>query len=88
MVSSADMETSPVYRLPARVQWHANGGFTRLECLEGRMHNEIPTDLIPPDLRAIGSCFILVIRNVNAKDFRSAQELRGLLDEVYSVERL
>jgi hypothetical protein len=46
-------QTTPV---TVRVQWHANGGFTRVEDAQGR-HWEIPTQAVPADLRQIGDIF-------------------------------
>lgn len=62
------MLSSKLRRDIVRVMFHCNGGFTRVlhEATEGvAMANggfqwEIPTSIIPEDLRAIGSRFELV----------------------------
>ena len=59
---------TPFERAVVRVMFHGNGGFTRVihEATEGvAMANggfqwEIPTSIIPEDLRVIGSRFELV----------------------------
>jgi hypothetical protein len=61
---------TPFERAVVRVMFHGNGGFTRVihEATEGvAMANggfqwEIPTSIIPEDLRVIGSRFELVGR--------------------------
>ncbi|ABW25378.1 hypothetical protein AM1_0310 [Acaryochloris marina MBIC11017] len=44
---------------PVRIDFHLNGSFTRLKSLQFRRQLEIPTQIIPAHLRAIGSCFFL-----------------------------
>lgn len=52
---------------PAKVEFHLNGGYTKVilerlvgqGMLEGRWFWDIPTTSIPPNLRQIGSCFLL-----------------------------
>jgi hypothetical protein len=56
------------FREIVRVRMHLNGGFTRvliestegLGMADGGTHRDIPTDLIPPHLRKMGSRFLLV----------------------------
>jgi hypothetical protein len=74
-------------RVPVRVQWHANGGFTRIEDLIGRWW-EIPTGIIPPDQRRIGSRFVLVIHPYEPGDFASPEAIRRMLARIISVERI
>jgi hypothetical protein len=80
-------KTTPI-RLLAKVQWHANGAFTRVSILEDRDSMEIPTESIPSDLRAIGSEFCLIMKPIRSSDFDSAEELSELLAESIVVERL
>jgi len=84
-----------IHRLIARVVWHANGGFTRVEYRlptdrEGfsRGWEEISTEAIPADLRTIGSRFYIIRRQIFSDEFTTAEELRQRLPDALSVERL
>jgi hypothetical protein len=70
------------------VEWHANGGYTRVRHSDGRYDLEIPTDSIPENLRKIGSEFYLVIQPILAADFNSAETLSSLLKEQCLVEEI
>ena len=89
------MKLRPV-REPARVLMHLNGGYTKisLERTEGLgMANggiewDIPTRLIPPHLRPIGSRFLIVTNVVSAVEpSDTADELRAVCDS-YTIEEL
>jgi len=78
------MITKP-FREPARILFHLNG-ITRivLERYEGMGIAdgglwEIPTDLIPLDLRPIGSRFMLVGQFIQAETRDTGEELREAL---------
>jgi len=75
-------------RVVARVQWHANGGYTRVEYLEGRGNMEIPTESIPIDLRKIGSQFYLIIHLIRSEDFDKPEMARAVLADPNTLHRL
>ena len=73
------------HRILARVMWHENGGFTRVALEPWGWDQEIPTEVIPTDLRKIGDRFWLLMHKV-CHD--SPEALRESLDYMYAVERL
>ncbi len=79
-------QTTPV---TVRVQWHANGGFTRVEDAQGR-HWEIPTQAVPADLRQIGSQFILLIKPGKPGELDSPEAIHRTFANIHSdiVQRL
>ena len=88
-------QTRFVHQVVARVQWHANGAFTRVDWrlptdAEGfsRGWHEIPTEAIPADLRKIGSQFHLTLRSIFPEDFTTGEELWERLPEAMSIERI
>lgn len=76
------------YREPVRVLFHQNGGFTRLEYLRLGHWVEIRTEIIPQDLRKIGSRFILSFGAIRPEQSDSAHDLRQALASMYHVERM
>jgi hypothetical protein len=72
------------HRLLARVAYHVNGGYSCVELQTGHQL-EIPTNVIPADLRKIGSRFWLLLHKIR-HDSREA--LRESLENCYAVERL
>jgi hypothetical protein len=80
------IERKPI-RVDVRVQWHANGGFTRVQFSTGH-EVEIPTESIPIELRRIGSSFCLVIHPIRVEDFTNSETLQRLLAESFTIEPL
>lgn len=91
------MSRSRSLREPVRVVMHLNEGFTRvlLERTEavgmanGGIEWDIRTELIPPDLRPIGSRFVVTLRLVHEEHPNaSGVELARACREAVRVERL
>jgi hypothetical protein len=68
----------PDIRIEAHVLRHANGGHTRIADAVGRWW-EIPTDLIPHDLRNIGSRFRFIIHRIRIRDDITVEQLHQML---------
>ncbi len=79
-------ERKPI-RIRVRVQWHANGGYTRVVADTGHWW-EVPTEAIPADLRKIGIPFNLIMAPIRSEDFDTSETLKRLLNERLVVERL
>lgn len=72
----------------ARVAWHANGGFTRLQYELNGSHIEIPTEKIPEHLRQIGSRVMVVIHPTDWQKIHNQDELQRALQAVIGIEPL
>ncbi|MEH2233094.1 MAG: hypothetical protein V7K71_26255 [Nostoc sp.] len=83
-------------RETVRVIFHMDGGYTRV--VWERSENtawagigwifDIPTYVIPYDLRAIGSHFLLSIVKPNANDCEDIENIRSNRDRFFHIERL
>jgi hypothetical protein len=83
-------------REPVRVIFHMDGEYTRV--IWERSENtawagigwifDIPTYVIPSDLRAIGSCFLLSIVKPNANDCEDIDNIRSNRNSFFHIERL
>ncbi|MEH2063749.1 MAG: hypothetical protein V7K50_16055 [Nostoc sp.] len=79
-----------------KVIFHLNGGYTRV--VWERSENtawaskgwifDIPTHVIPYDLRAIGSRFLLSIVKSNANDCEDIENIRNNRNSFFHIERL
>jgi hypothetical protein len=75
------------------VLFHLNGGYTKVLFSEFRSWGravamDVPTRLIPPDLRAIGSCFLLGAQRRSLDTYDSADAVRASRDLAYHIEEL
>jgi hypothetical protein len=83
-------------REPARVEMHLDGGHTRvrLERMTGvgmaeqGTHWDIPTRRIPPELRAIGSRFVVVSLGIWPEPGDSVDALRAAARDAVTIEPL
>jgi hypothetical protein len=69
-------------RLPVRVAFHLNEGYTRV-LWDGFRADvpgwDIPTEIIPPHLRRLGSRFLLVWTPISVEVGDSADEIRTMM---------
>ena len=80
----------PPIREPARILFHLNEGFTRilfertegLGIANGGAEWDIPTSLIPPNLRRIGSRFMIDSASIWPEPGDTAEELRAAIYEI------
>jgi hypothetical protein len=80
---------SPV-REPARVLMHLNGGYTCISLIRtegvgmanGGATWDIPTEAIPPQLRSIGSQFLIVVPRFAIEDHDSPDDIRRMTAEI------
>lgn len=83
-------------RETVRVIFHLDGGYTRVvwERSEDTVWAttgwifDIPTHLIPDDLRIIGSRFLLSIIQFNANNSENIENIRSNRDSFFNIERL
>jgi hypothetical protein len=83
-------------RETVRVIFHLDGGYTKViwERSESAAWAgtgwifDIPTHIIPNDLRVIGSRFILSIIKSNANDWENIENIRSHRDSFFNIERL
>jgi hypothetical protein len=84
-------------REPVRLLMHLNEGFTQvllertegIGMADGGIRWDIPTELIPPDLRAIGSRFVVTMRlGDHQEPHASGLELAKACREAFHVERI
>ena len=68
--------------------FHQNGGFTRIELLRTGHTVEVPTELIPFDLRKIGSRFFFAFRVIRPDYDDSPEIIRQAVAESAVVERM
>ena len=83
-------------RETVRVIFHMNGGYTRV--VWERSENttwagrgwifDIPTHVIPYNLRVIGSHFLLSIVKPNANDYEDIENIRSNRNSFFHIERL
>ncbi|MGV0105532.1 hypothetical protein NSTCB13_04274 [Nostoc sp. DSM 114160] len=83
-------------RETVRVIFHMDGRYTRV--IWERSENtvwagigwifDIPTDVIPYHLRAIGSHFLLSIVKPNANDYEDIENMRSNRNSFFHIERL
>lgn len=83
-------------RETVKVVFHLNGGYTRL--IWERSENtvwagtgwifDIPTHLIPYDLRVIGSRFLLSIVKSNVNNCEDIKNIRNNRNSFFHIERL
>lgn len=74
---------------------HLSGGFTKVlleqtagaGLADGGIEWDIPTDRIPPHLRAVGSRFVIVSRSLRPEPHDSVDELRAAADDL-AIEEL
>ena len=78
-------------RHPVRVLFHLNEGYTRVlmeRLVDGRPVSlydlDIPTSIIPPHLRPLGSRFMLIWPSYRVEAADSAEEIRAAMK--YRVE--
>lgn len=79
-----------------RVIFHLDGGYTKVvwEHSENTVWAgtgwifDIPTHLIPYDLRVIGSRFLLSIVKSNANDCKDIENIRNNRNSFFHIERL
>ncbi|MEA5598479.1 hypothetical protein [Rivularia sp. UHCC 0363] len=78
-----------------RVIFHLNGGYTQV--VWQRSENtawagtgwmfDIPTHVIPFDLRIIGSCFILSIKKFGVENLEDIEYIRIASVDIFNIER-
>jgi len=83
-------------RETVRVTFHLDGGYTKV--VWERSENttwagigwifDIPTHIIPNDLRVIGSRFLLSIVKFNAIDRENIENIRSDLSSFFKIEKL
>lgn len=89
------MQTGTIFREPARVVMHLNGGFTKVALertigsgmANGGIHWDIPTDRIPLHLRAIGIRFLVVTQSIRPEPHDSAVAIRSAVNDL-TIEEL
>lgn len=82
-----------ISRFHVRVEFHTTGEHTHVRWLGApgmaeRDRFEIPTGMIPTDLRPIGSEFLLVMQSMVPVGTESPEEIRRLVAERNWIERL
>jgi predicted sulfurtransferase len=83
-------------RETVRVIFHLDGGYTKVvwEMSENTAWGgtgwifDIPTHVIPHDLRIIGSCFLLSIVKSNANDWENIEDIRNNRNSFFNIEKL
>jgi hypothetical protein len=82
-------------RETVRVIFHLNDGYTRVIwqrseniawAATGWMFN-IPTHVIPFDLRIIGSCFVLSIKKLDIENLEDIEYIRSACVDIFDIER-
>lgn len=89
------MKDHVIRKEPARVLMNLSGGYTKvvlertIGCglTDGAVELDIPTAIIPPPLRAIGSRFIVVSRAVVPDENDTPDEIRRLVSDL-KIEEL
>lgn len=82
-------------REPAKLLMHLNGGYSKvilertvgLGLADGGIEWEIPTDVLPSHLRAIGSRFVVVRESIVPEDDDSVDEIRRVASRI-TVEEI
>ncbi|MGB3760473.1 MAG: hypothetical protein WBA07_29540 [Rivularia sp. (in: cyanobacteria)] len=82
-------------RETVRVIFHLNDGYTRV--IWQRSENtvwagkgwifDIPTNVIPFDLRIIGSCFVLSIKKFDVDSLEDIEYIRSTYVDIFNIER-
>ena len=78
---------------PVHVLFHLNGGYTKVLFSKfqswGRpVAMDVPSRLIPPHLRAIGSCFLLGAQRRGLTTYETADAVRASRDLAYQIEEI
>ena len=78
-----------------RVIFHLNDGYTQV--IWQRSENtawagkgwifDIPTDVIPFNLRIIGSCFVLSIKKLDVENMEDIEYIRNACVDIFNIER-
>jgi hypothetical protein len=69
---------------------HLNGGYTRVSVVrsegagmaDGGITWDIPTEAIPPHLRAIGSMSLAVVPSFTPEDHDSGDDIRRMIEQI------
>ena len=88
------METGDIVRTQVRVVMHLSAGYTRVMVEEtegvgladGGVEWDIPTDIIPFNLRSIGTRFLLIRSALTSVEGLNAEHVRRALSEMYVEE--
>lgn len=84
---SLALETKTIFvREPAYVEFHLDGGFTRVRYERIRIWTDIKTESIPIDLRSIGSKVLVTLKSVKAVEDDNVEAVRAAIDAAVAVE--
>ncbi len=78
---------------PVRVEFHLDGGYTKVlleraknwGMMDGKIDWDIPTNSIPPDLRTIGSRFLLSRSSLDPNEHDRFEEIRATYPDLRIV---
>lgn len=70
------MKVQTPFNEPARLIFHLDAGYSRIELIRLRCQWEIPTNAIPIPLRHIGAQFLVIAPRFSVEDTDSADEIR------------
>jgi hypothetical protein len=77
-----------LWREEARVEFHLNEGYTKVSCCSLGSPPDIPTDLIPHDLRRLGSSFLLTVYLPHWEQCQTIHEVKEALIDSIHIERV
>ena len=73
------MKVQTPFNEPARLIFHLDAGYSRIELIRLKWHWEIPTSSIPIPLRHIGAKFLVIAPRFSVEDTDSADEIRQMI---------
>lgn len=77
-----------LWREEASVEFHLNDGDTKVHCQSLRVPPDIPTNLIPPDLRRIGSRFLLTVYLPHWDRCQTIKDVKDAFIDSICIERI
>lgn len=80
------MKVQAPFNEPARLLFHLDAGYSRIELIRLKNHWEIPTNSIPVPLRHIGAQFLVIAPRFSVEDTDSVEEIRQMIATLRILE--